>query len=205
MIKVRNGLVFILLIMVFTACRVSKDVITPELDLPKNFREAATNDTTSIAEVQWKNFFTDASLQKLIDKAIAKNYDMQFAIKNIEAAQLLLKQTKWSYLPDAALQVAASSNRPSDNSLNGLSTKQFLKTSHVEDYSANISLSWEADIWGKIKNQRAGALAAYLQTEEARKAIQTNIVASVSQGYYNLLMLDAQIAIAKKNIALNDS
>jgi NodT family efflux transporter outer membrane factor (OMF) lipoprotein len=63
----------------------------------------------------------------------------------------------------------------------------------------------EADIWGKIKNQKASALAGYLQTEEAKKAIQTNIVASVSQGFYNLLMLDAQILIAKKNIALNDS
>jgi NodT family efflux transporter outer membrane factor (OMF) lipoprotein len=144
-------------------------------------------------------------LKKLIDKAIAKNYDMQLAVKNIEASQLLLKQTKWNYLPDARLQVTANSNRPSNNSLNGLSAKTFLGTTHVEDYSANIALSWEADIWGKIKNQKASALAGYLQTEEAKKAIQTNIVASVSQGFYNLLMLDAQILIAKKNIALNDS
>jgi multidrug efflux system outer membrane protein len=130
---------------------------------------------------------------------------MQLAVKNIEASQLLLKQTKWNYLPDARLQVTANSNRPSNNSLNGLSAKTFLGTTHVEDYSANIALSWEADIWGKIKNQKASALAGYLQTEEAKKAIQTNIVASVSQGFYNLLMLDAQILIAKKNIALNDS
>src|SRR5207253_1160189 len=85
------------------------------------------------------------------------------------------------------------------------SAKQFLSTSHVEDYSANIALSWEADIWGKIKNQKAAALAGYLQTEEAKKAIQTNIVAAVAQGYYNLLMLDAQLKIAQRNIALNDS
>jgi NodT family efflux transporter outer membrane factor (OMF) lipoprotein len=87
----------------------------------------------------------------------------------------------------------------------GLSSKQFLGTTHVEDFSANIALSWEADIWGKIKNQRAGALAGYLQTAEAKKAIQTNIVAIVSQGFYNLLMLDAQLSIARKNMALNDS
>ncbi|MCW3108871.1 MAG: transporter [Segetibacter sp.] len=205
MTKIRNSIVFILLLVVFTACKVSKDIVTPETSLPENFRNAATEDTNSIAGIKWKTFFTDASLQKLIDKAIVKNYDMQLAVRNIEATQLLLKQTKWSYLPDARLQVVAGSNRPSDNSLNGLSAKQFLETMHVEDYSANITFSWEADIWGKIKNQRAGALATYLQTEEAKKAIQTNIVASVSQGFYNLLMLDAQIAIAQKNIALNDS
>ena len=76
---------------------------------------------------------------------------------------------------------------------------------HIEDYSANLSLSWEADVWGKIRNQNKSALAAYLQTTEARNVIQTNIVAGVSQGYYNLLMLDDQLAIAKRNVALNDS
>jgi multidrug efflux system outer membrane protein len=205
MTKIKNTIPFILLLAVFTACNITKDTATPAPELPANFRNAITEDTNSIADIKWKSFFTDPSLQKLINSAIAKNYDMQLAVKNIDAAQLLLKQTKWSYLPDARLQLTANSNRPSDNSLNGLSAKSFLGTTHVEDYSANIAFTWEADIWGKIKNQRAGALAAYLQTEEARKAIQTNIVAGVSQGYYNLLMLDAQIAIAQKNIALNDS
>jgi outer membrane protein TolC len=98
---------------------------------------------------------------------------MQEALKNIEAAQLIVKQSKLNYLPDATLQVGASLNRPSDNSLNGLSLSKFLGRSYVEDYSASAALSWEADIWGKIKNQKAIALASYLQTTEAKKAIQT--------------------------------
>ncbi len=205
MTKIKNSIPFILLLVVFAACNITKDMAKPTAPLPENFRNAATADTNSIADIQWRKFFTDVTLQKLINNAIAKSYDMQLAVKNIEAAELLFKQTRWAYLPSAALQITANSNRPSDNSLNGLSAKNFLGTTHVEDYSANIALSWEADIWGKIKNQRAGALATYLQTEEARKAVQTNIVAAVSQGYYNLLMLDAQLAIAQKNIALNDS
>ncbi len=130
---------------------------------------------------------------------------MQLALKNIEAAQLQLKQTKWGYAPDARIQAGASTSRPSDNSLNGLSLGQFLKSQHIEDYSTSLVLSWEADIWGKIRNQQKAALAAYLQTEEARKLIQTDIVAGVSKGYYNLLMLDAQLEVARKNLALNDS
>jgi NodT family efflux transporter outer membrane factor (OMF) lipoprotein len=202
-------LAFVLLTAFLSACKVSKDVATPKPELPVAFRSAAaitTADTSSIADIQWKNFFTDATLQKLIDSAIAKNYDMQIAVKNIDAAQLLFKQVKWNYVPEVALNVTASSSRPSDNSLNGLSIKQYgLGTKHIEDYSANLALSWEADIWGKIRNQSRQALAEYLQTTEAKKAIQTNIVASVSQGYYNLLMLDAQLDIAKKNVKLNDS
>ena len=131
---------------------------------------------------------------------------MQIAVKNIEASQLLFKQVKWDYVPTVGLNVTASSNRPSDNSITGLSLSQFgVGTKHVEDYSANLALSWEADIWGKIKNRQRSALAQYLQTAEAKKAIQTNIVAGVSQGYYNLLMLDEQLNIAQRNVKLNDS
>ncbi|HEY4322949.1 MAG TPA: TolC family protein [Mucilaginibacter sp.] len=196
-----------LTLMVLSACNISKDIQTPKPALPENFRNAATiSDTTSIASIPWKNFFTDPVLQKLIDSAIAKNYDMQLALQNIEASQLLFKQVKWNYVPEASLNVTANTTRPSNNSITGLSLSQYnIGTNHIEDYSANLEISWEADIWNKIKNQSKAALAAYLQTVEAKKAIQTNIVASVSQGYYNLLMLDAQADIANKNVKLNDS
>lgn len=197
----------ILALAVLSACKVSKDVETPKPALPETFRSAVTTgDTSSIADIQWKSFFTEATLQKLIDSAITKNYDMQIAVKNIEESQLLFKQVKWNNVPQVDLNVTANSQRPSDNSLTGLSISQYgIGTKHIEDYSANVALSWEADIWGKIRNQQRSALGAYLQTQEAKKAIQTNIVASVSQGYYNLLMLDAQLDIAQKNVKLNDS
>src|ERR1700744_558225 len=197
----------LLLLALLSACKVSKDVATPKPALPDTFRNAAvTSDTSSIADLQWKTFFTDVTLQKLIDSAIVKSYDMQIAVKNIQASQLLFKQVKWENVPAVALNVTANTQRPSDNSLTGLSLSQYdIGSKHIEDYSANLSLSWEADIWGKIRNQSKEALAAYLQTIEAKKAIQTTIVASVSQGYYNLLMLDLQLNIAQQNVRLNDS
>jgi multidrug efflux system outer membrane protein len=201
-----NWYVFLLpVVLILNACKVSKDITTPQPELPTLFRNENTTDTASVADLQWKQYFTDATLQQLIDSAIANNYDMQLAVKNIEAAQLLYKQTKWAYFPNVNFQLSANSNRPSDNSLNGLSASQFLGTSHIEDFTASVGVSWEADIWGKIKNQNAKVLAAFLQTSEAKNAIQTSIVASVAQGYYNLLMLDEQLQIAKKNVALNDS
>jgi outer membrane protein, multidrug efflux system len=199
------GLAFILLIL--SACKVSKDIETPKAALPDHFGStAAASDTSSIADISWKNFFTDPVLQKLIDSAIAKNYDMQIALKNMEASQLLFKQVKWNNVPQVDLNVTANTNRPSNNSLTGLSLSQYkIGTNHIEDYSANVAVSWEADIWGKIRNQSKAALAAYLQTVEAKKAIQTTLVSNISQGYYNLLMLDAQLDIAHKNVLLNDS
>ena len=195
----------ILTLIVLASCKVSKDIDAPQLPLPSAYRDVVTAETSGIAAIQWKSFFTDAALQQLIDSAITNNYDMQVAVKNIEAAQLIVRQTKLGYLPEAKLQAGASINRPSDNSLNGISLSQFLGKSYVEDYSISTVLSWEADIWGKIKNQKAKALAEYLQTGEAKKAIQTNLVSNVAKGYFNLLMLDAQLAIANKNLLLNDS
>jgi len=199
----------ILLTGILSACTVSKDMQPTQAPLPSNFGNvaaAATADSSSIADIPWKSFFTDVTLQKLIDSAIVKNYDMQVAVKNIEASQLLVKQAKWNNVPEASLNVTASSDRPSNNSLDGLSLKAYgIGTNHIEDYSASLDISWEADIWGKIRNKSKSALAAYLQTAEAKKAVQTNIVANVSQGYYNLLMLNAQLLITQKNVALNDS
>ena len=197
--------VLVALLAVLAACKVKRDPALTKFDYPENFRDVKAADTAGISDIPWKSFFTDAALKNLIDSAIRRNNDLQIAVKNIEAAQLYLRQAKLGNLPDLSLQVTVSSNRPSDNSLNGLSAGQFLGTSHIEDYTAAVALSWEADIWGKIRNQKAAALASYLQTEEARKAVQTQLVAAISQGYYNLLMLDKQLAIAKRNVLLNDS
>jgi multidrug efflux system outer membrane protein len=196
---------FIAFLLILEGCKVSKDIAAPKDAAPQVFRGAATADSTSIASLKIREFFRDEDILRLIDSALLRNLDVQVAIKNIESAELLFKQSKLGNLPAVNLQISASSNRPSDNSLNGLSTSQFLGTKHIEDYNAVLGLSWEADIWGKIKSQKQAALATYLQTSEVRKALQTRIVANVAQGFYQLLMLDAQMGVARRNVALNDS
>ncbi|KGO86647.1 RND transporter [Flavobacterium rivuli WB 3.3-2 = DSM 21788] len=185
-------------------CSVSKDTSLPNV-APETFRNHTAKDSSSIGTITLKNFISDVTVQSLIDTALVNNYDMQIALKNIEAAEILYKKSKLGNLPELNLQSGASSSRPSDNSLNGLTLNQFLGKTHIEDYNANLGVFWEADIWGKIRSQKAGALASYLQSEEARKAVQTRLVTNVAQGYYNLLMLDAQLEIAQKNLELNDS
>jgi HAE1 family hydrophobic/amphiphilic exporter-1 len=190
----------------FGSCKVSKDVALPAAQLPAQFRSTQSSaDTTSVADLPWKSFFTDPDLQQLIDSAIVRNYDMLVALENIRSAQLVLGQAKLGYWPDVTFGATVNLTRPSDNSLNGISAQTFLHSKFLNDYNAALQLSWEADIWGKIRNQKAKALAQYLQTAEARKALQTNIVSGVADGYYNLLMLDAQLEIARANLALNDS
>jgi len=201
---IKINLLFLTLV-VLSACKVSKGVQLPDTKLPATYIATNSADTTTAADLPWKSFFTDAVLQNLIDSAITRNNDLQVAVKNLEAARLTLRQAKLGNVPTADLSIAANSTRPSDNSLNGLSLSQYLSGKHVEDYTASVNISWEADVWGKIRSQKAAALASYLQTDEARKAVQTEVVTNVSQGYYNLLMLDAQLDVARKNLRLNDS
>ena len=173
-------------------------------EIPGNFRNQAAADTTNIADIKWKNFFEEGDLTKLIDVALAKNSDLQIAEKNIAIAKLQFGQAKWNNVPQLNASVSATTTRLSENSLNGISVNQVSGKNHVEDYSAGLNLSWEADIWGKIRNRKKAAQAAYMQTSEAKKALQTTIVAMFSKGFYDLLMLDAQLAIAKKTLELND-
>jgi len=177
----------------------------PDAGLPNNFRNTTTIDTTNIADIKWKSFFEEKDLVQLIDVALAKNSDLQIAEKNIAIANLQFKQTKWGNVPQVNAFANASSNRLSDNSLNGININQATGHHHIDDFSAGLNLSWEADIWGKIRNRKKAAQAEYLQTAEVKKAVQTAIVATVSNGFYDLLMLDAQLAIARKTLELSDN
>lgn len=190
---------------VLAGCKVGKDYQRPQVELPQQFSSQSFADTSSIADIAWKDFFTDATLRELINKGITYNNDLQVAIKRIDIAQAQAKQARLLQLPTVDLQITGAINRPSDNSLNGLSASAFLGKSYVENYQVLAGISWEADIWGKIRRQKETTLAQYLQTQEAAKAVQTQLVASIAQGYYNLLMLDRQLAIARNNLALNDT
>jgi multidrug efflux system outer membrane protein len=197
----------VLAVLILAGCKVGKDYQRPQVQLPQQFGTQAQSfaDTSSIADIAWKDFFTDATLQELITRGIAYNNDLQVAIKRIDIASAQAKQAKLLQLPQVDLQVTGGINRPSDNSLNGLSASSFLGKSYIENYQVLANISWEADIWGRIRRQKETTLAQYLQTQEAAKAVQTELVSNIAQGYYNLLMLDRQLIIARNNLILNDS
>jgi NodT family efflux transporter outer membrane factor (OMF) lipoprotein len=187
------------------SCRTGKNYQRPQVLLPAHFGQAPSfSDTSSIADINWKNFFTDPVLEELIDSGISRNYDLQIALKRIGVAQQQMKQARLGWYPQIDAQVSAQVNRPSDNSLNGLSTNSFLGKSYIEDYIAGLNISWEPDIWGKISRQKESTLALYLQSYEGAKAVQTRLVADIAGGYFNLLMLDQQLRVSHQNLDLNE-
>lgn len=192
------------LVVGLAACRVGRNYERPPVALPQQFGNVAPSDS-SIAEMEWKRFFSDATLQQLIDKALTGNYDLQLAVKRVEASQAYLKQAKAAWLPAVNATAAANTNFPSKNSFTGMNLSNFNFGDHIEDYNLGVGVSWEIDVWGKIRRQREAAQATFLQSYEGQRAVQTGLVAAIASSYFNLLMLDNQLAVAQRNVALSDT
>ncbi len=194
----------IVILLAGAACRTGKNYERPSVLLPETFHAAALSaDSSSVADLGWKDFFAAPALQSLIDSGVHRNFDLMLALQRMAVAQQQVKQSRLLWFPQLDVQASANTNFPSKNSLNGISTNQFLKTDHVEDYLLSANLTWEVDIWGRISRQKESVLAQYLQTTEAARAVQTKLVADIASGYYNLLMLDQQLAVTEKNLELN--
>lgn len=192
------------LVVGLAACRVGRNYERPPVALPEQYNNTAPSDS-SIAAISWDEFFKDATLQQLIGKALKDNYDLQLAVKRVEESQFYLKQAKAAWLPALNAVASASTNFPSKNSFTGVNLSANNLGDHLEDFNLGVGLSWEIDVWGKIRRQKEAAQADYLQTYEAEHAVQTGLISAVASSYFNLLMLDNQLEIAKKNLALSDT
>lgn len=200
----------------FQACAPQSNYKTPTINLPETYRgqndTIATQDSLSISAIKWRDFFQDEQLTHLIDQGLSHNFDMQNAIKNLEIAAQKTKQAKLEWLPSLGLEAGSVAYQYRSENYYGTPSTNYYKNKGEEpptnmyvnsaQYVSGLALSWELDIWGKIKSQTAEQLARFLQTEEARKAVQTELIAQIAQGYYNLLLLDAQMEVAQTNYEL---
>ncbi|TCR13917.1 NodT family efflux transporter outer membrane factor (OMF) lipoprotein [Sphingobacterium sp. JUb78] len=184
-----------------SACTVSKvEVSIPTDAFPNEYRtNYLMTDSIDIGQLDWRSYFQDECLIQLIDNALTRNSDVLIALQNIEISKLQLKRAQWRNIPNLQLDIKSSTDYPSEYNLLNIENKQ-----NIEDFQIDFGLNWEADIWGKIKNQKKVAIANYLQSEEVKKLIQTTLIAQIAQCYYNLMILDNQVALAYKNMEIND-
>ena len=187
-----------------TSCVVGKKYSRTDLNAPEKYREEITVTGDTILH-PWKSYYKDPMLVGLIEKALVKNNEVLIAMKSMEQLDLTYKQAKLSLLPTLDFDAGASRSYQSKNSLNGSLSAQFTSKDYLDDYSANLRLSWEADIWGKAAMQERDAKAGYFAQKENLSALKTRIIVQVAQSYYNLLGLDEQLKIAQKNIDLSNS
>ena len=189
--------VLVLTATVMQSCFVAKDYKRPELKTENLYRnEVVSNDTLSFANVAWDKVFTDTLLQGYIQKGLDNNLDVKIAIQNIVAAEAAMKQGKAGYFPTFSASADWTHQELSKNSQFGA----LLKNTSTDQYQLTGNLSWEADIWGKIRSNKRAANASYFQTTAVNQAVKTQLIANIAATYYQLLSVDAQIKLAEKTL-----
>lgn len=166
------------------------------------YRDVETEDTTSIADIHWQDFFTDENLKFLIQKGLDSNHDLQNAILQISSAENVLKQHKLAYLPSLDFSPSVTYNKTSQNSLNFPSNVNInLETTTV---SLGFSTNWEIEIWGKLTAAKRSAQASWLQSVAAQNAVKTALISTIAETYYALLALDKQLEITEETIEIRE-
>jgi NodT family efflux transporter outer membrane factor (OMF) lipoprotein len=203
-IKIITGFFLLFLLQ---SCFVAKEYRQPETETQNLYRSTlqgakgnGVSDSISIANISWKDMFSDTLLKGYIAKGLSNNLDIRIALQHIASAAAYVKQGKAGNWPSINANLDYSYTDNSKNSQLGS-----IFSGAINQYDLSASLSWEADIWGKIRSQKRAALATYLQSVEAHKAVKTRLIAAIAATYYQLMALDEQMQIAEASVQARDS
>ncbi|WP_404985910.1 efflux transporter outer membrane subunit [Chryseobacterium scophthalmum] len=189
---------------VLSSCMVRKEYERPAAAVDeKLFRtDMLPQDSTSIANVSWKEIFTDPILQGHITKALENNLDVRIAVQSITSAEAYLKQAKAAYEPTLSIGPNYTFQTQSINTQFG----QIIgERRYVNQFDITATIGWEADLWGKMKSQQKAQLATYLGTLAAHKAVKSDLVASIASAYFQLLTYDDQKRIIEETIKVREN
>jgi multidrug efflux system outer membrane protein len=180
-----------LLALLLAGCAVGPDYKRPPVNAPQNFRGDAMGLTNSLGDMPWWELFRDETLQALIRGALTNNYDVRIAAARVEQARAILAENRSGYFPQITYQGEAGV---------GKNVQEGTATSNVRQnqwYEGLGNLSWEIDLWGRIRRLNESARAQFLATAEARTNVMLTLVATVAADYFQLLALDRELQIAR--------
>lgn len=137
------------------------------------------SDTFTTGSVTWERMFTDPILQEWINLGIKYNSDLKVAQTKVKEAEAALLSARWALLPGASF--TASGGVPAS-------------------FSAKADVSWDADIFGGLRNAKRKAAAAMEQSKAYEQAVQTQLISSIANSYYSLIMFDEQLAVTERTL-----
>ncbi len=176
------------------ACAVGPDFTRPEATTPNGFRMAESGDNSaSIANTSWWELLRDQELQKLIQTALEENKDLRRAVASVEEFQARMFIARTDFAP----QLNITSNAPV---LGRKSNFLFPGFPNPFNYYVQGNLSWELDIWGRIRRSNEAARGDLLAREENRRAVVLQLVSGVAEAYFDLLQFDMQLDIARRTL-----
>jgi len=185
-----------LLPLALAGCAVGPNYKRPAVPAPDAFRGApAASSPASIADTKWADLFEDDTLKQLMATALERNFDLSIAAERVEEAQ-------------AGYQIARSGRYPSLGAQGGFTATRSSRIGPNTDIPPNVDidasytqaggvLSWELDLWGRVRRLTESARAQYLATEEGRRAVTVSLIADVTGTYFTLRERDLELEIAR--------
>lgn len=174
---------------VFTSCKIGHSYSRPAMELPDSIWTKQSY--LSIADLRWWEMYTDGPLRKLIEKTMEHNKDLLIAAARVKEMAAQKRISVAEMIPQVNADVSGSrefENRGGDNSV------------QYNVFEGKLVLSWELDLWGKLRWGKDAAVAEYLQSIESQRALRMTIVAEVAQAYYELVALDNELAIVRQTL-----
>jgi len=176
-----------------SGCAVGPNYKRPAVTVPEAIRGASADEAAaaaSLADRPWWEIFGDDALKALIDEALRNNYDVRAAAWRVEEFRARAGIARSEFFPQIQYEGAWSRSRQSEFVQPGSTPKNL--------HDVNLGLSWEVDLWGRIRRLSEAGLAQYLSTEEARRGVLISAVSEVAQAYFGLRELDERLAIARR-------
>jgi multidrug efflux system outer membrane protein len=209
--KIVNGIGVILITLMFVSCAVPYAIRNKENKAVPSSYNGTKDSTNNSAKVKWKDFFTDPYLINLIDTALINNQELNIVLQEINIAKNEARARKGAYLPFVGIGAGAAvekvgrytsqgANDANTDIMPGRATPDPLP-----NFVIGANASWEVDIWKKLRNSRRSAIFRYLSTTEGKNFMVTNLITEISNSYYELMALDNQLDILKKNIEIQQN
>jgi outer membrane protein, multidrug efflux system len=202
-VRIRLGWLSIAVSVTVAACTVGENYRRPDIAAPAAFRGTAREaqaDSTSLADMKWFEVFKDQQLQELIRTALVRSHDARDAAARVEAARAALGITRSDQFPTVEGSASVATVRSSASGTVPL--PEGVDQTHTFGTVGLSLLSFELDLWGRLRRATEAARADLLAAEYNRKTVMTMLVSDVASAYFNLLELDMELAIAKRTLGV---
>jgi outer membrane protein, multidrug efflux system len=198
------------LTLMYSACTVPSVVLKKEnKSVPSSYKTEL--DTFNVARIKWKHFFSDPSLTALIDTALRNNQELNIILQDINIAQNEVRARKGAYLPFVNIGGGAGVDKsPRYTRQGAIDASTNIEPGKpipdvLPDYLLAANISWEVDIWKKLRNARKSAVYSYLGTTAGKNFMVTHLIAEIANAYFELLALDNQLFIITQNIQIQQN
>jgi multidrug efflux system outer membrane protein len=181
-----------LALLLSAACSVGPAYQRPAAPVPDAFRYADVQEATSVADLPWWQLFKDPTLEALIREALAQNQDLAVAAARVQETRAMARGAAGALWPTLGVQVSGAHGQ-----LSSRKTTPGLAVGGA--YGLDAAVSWEVDLWGRVRSARDAADAQAIGSEEDRRGLVLALVSGVAQAYLELRALDLRLQVAQAN------